>query len=680
MNPRRAAQLAAFREGVIERTSRMGVWWIQAESGVSSDATSEILRDLHTLKGEAAILGFSHASELIHVLEAAIERKAEGSGDAVLQAFDLIAAIVQQAPDAPPPASLAALVEQLGAHEASLAEAPSAGPAEPPSASAPEAPSPATPDPAAAPRKVALRIGAGQLDRIRDAIGDLLSLRIRLGHLAEELRAMRHEGGAANLDAKLKRAEAQLRNDALVLNSHVSGLEDAVRELRLVPVGTVLERYPRIIRDLGRDLDKPVRAVLEGESAMVDREVIEALDQALVHLVRNAVDHGIEEPAKREAAGKPEQGTIQIAAKVSASRLELTISDDGGGIDAAAVRRVAIERGLVEPRVEATDERVLQWIMMPGFSTREKATHVSGRGVGLDAVHATVQSLGGTLHVTSHPGQGTAFHLSVPINTAITSVLMFHVGEARYALPTGSIEDIVDASQYPVEDSLSGPVILYRGENVPVVSLAEVVGRASRWNQRGRYVIVRTGLGLLACADSGGHEHRDAVMRPVGSLLSSQTIATSAIVLEDGEVALVLNPARLGGKQRELTTQPAASTTVLVVDDSPIVRDLISEALRSHGMLVLEAGDGVEALDQIDNHPEIALVVSDVDMPRMNGLELIRAIRARDGKRLPIVMVSTRGSDEDKRRAASLGADAYLVKSDLTHDSLWTLIERFVSA
>jgi chemotaxis protein histidine kinase CheA/ActR/RegA family two-component response regulator len=672
MNPRRAAQLAAFREGVIERTSRMGVWWIQAESGVASEATTEILRDLHTLKGEAGILGFAHASELIHTLEAAIGRKAEGIGDAVLQAFDVIAEIVQQAPDAPAPASLAALVAQLGG-------APEASPAEAPPPPQPDAPAAA--DPAIAPRKAAaLRIGASQLDRMRDAIGDLLSLRIRLGHLAEEIRGMRQEASIGNIDAKLKRAEAQLRNDALVLNSLVSGLEDTVRELRLVPVGSVLERYPRIIRDLGRDLGKPVRAVLEGESAVMDREVLEALDQALVHLVRNAVDHGIEDTAARIAAGKPEQGTIRIVAKVSASRLELTISDDGGGIDAAAVRRVAVERGLVDPRVEATDDRVLQWIMMPGFTTREKATHVSGRGVGLDAVHATVQSLGGTLHITSYRGRGTAFHLSVPINTAITSVLMFHVGEARYALPTGSIEDVVDVSLHAVEDSLSGPVILYRGENLPVISLADVVGRTSRWNQRRRFIIVRTGLGLIACADSGEHEHREAVMRPVGNLLSSQTIATSAILLEDGEVALVLNPARLGSKQRDVRTQQTTTTTVLVVDDSPIVRDLVSEALRSHGMLVIEAGDGVEALEKLEAHPEIALVVSDVEMPRMTGLELIRAIRARDGKRLPAVMVSTRGSDEDKRLAASIGADAYLVKSDLTHDSLWTLIERFVTA
>jgi chemotaxis protein histidine kinase CheA len=668
MNPRRAAQLAAFRESVAERLSRMGVWWIQAESGVAADATTELLRDLHTLKGEAAILGFTPASDLIHALEAAIVHNADGIGDAVLQALDVIGAIIQQAPDAAPPSALARLIADLGGTEAAPQPPPPTDPA----------PAPAAPA-EAAPRKVGHRIGAVQLDRMRDAIGDLLSLRIRLAHLAEDIRGMRQDG-AGTLDAKLKRSEAQLRNDALVLNSLVGALEDTVRELRLVPVGSVLERYPRIIRDLGRDLDKPVRAVLEGETAEMDRELLEALDQALLHLVRNAVDHGIEPTSARVANGKPAQGTIQIAAKVGASRLELTISDDGGGIDVAAVRRVAIERGLVEPNVEATDERVLQWIMMPGFTTRATATQVSGRGVGLDAVHATVQSLGGSLRISSERGRGTTFHLSVPITTAITSVLLFYVGEAHYALPTGSVEDIVDVDQYPVEDSLGGPIISYRGQDLPVVSLAGVVGRTSRWNQRRRFVIVRTGLGLIACSDSGSHEHREAVMRPVGSLLSSQTIATSAIVLEDGEVALVLNPARLSGQHREVHAAAQAITTVLVVDDSPIVRDLVSEVLRSHGLLVIEAGDGMEALEKLEAHPEIALVVSDVEMPRMTGHELIRAIRARDGKRLPAVMVSTRGSDEDKRIAASIGADAYLVKSDLTHDSLWTLIERFVSA
>jgi chemotaxis protein histidine kinase CheA len=398
--------------------------------------------------------------------------------------------------------------------------------------------------------------------------------------------------------------------------------------------------------------------------------------------VRNAVDHGIEPPAARDKQGKPEHGTIRIAAKVATSRLQLTIDDDGGGIDVGAVRRVALERGLVDPRVEANDEHAMQWILLPGFTTRETATHVSGRGVGLDAVHATVQSLGGSLSVSSKRGHGTTFHLSVPINTAITSVLLFRVGDARFALPSGSVEDVTDADAYEQQDSLSGPVISYRGQDLPVVSLPGLLDRTDRRNQHRRLVIVRTGLGLIACSGSYDHEHREAVLRPVGSLLSSQTIATSAIVLEDGGVALVLNPARLrGGSQH--AAEPASrqsTTTVLVTDDSPIVRDLVSEVLRSHGLHVIEASDGVEALEQLELHPEIALLVTDVEMPRMNGLELIRRVRAGQRRRLPAVVVSTRGSDEDKRLAASIGADAYLVKNDLTHDNLWTLIERFVGS
>jgi chemotaxis protein histidine kinase CheA/CheY-like chemotaxis protein len=673
MSSRRAAQLAAFRDGVAERISRIGVWWIQAETGVAPPAaTAEILRDLHTLKGEAAILGFTGVPELIHALEAAIQRNASGIGDAVLRAVDMIGVMIQGAPGAPPPGEHAALLAQLG-------EKPAPAAREPVDESRGTGPL-AVADAAPATRKAAVRVAAAQLDRMRDAIGDLLSLRIRLAHLAEELRMLRDEDEPGSRDAKLKRSEAQLRDDALILKGLTDALDGTVRELRLVPVGSVLERYPRVVRDLARDLGKAARVELEGESAVIDREVIEPLDQALLHLVRNSVDHGIEAPAIRKEHGKPEHGKIRISAKIAASRLQLVIADDGGGIDLTAVRRVAVERGLVDARAEASDDQALQWIMLPGFTTRATATQVSGRGVGLDAVHATVQALGGSVRVASERGRGTSFHLSVPINTAITSVLMFHVGEARYALPAGSVEAIVDAHQYKLEDGLSGPVIAYRDVDIPVVSLPDLLARRTWSADRRRLVIVRTGFGLIACAGGRDHEHRDAVMRPVGSLLSSQTIATSAIVLENGEIALVLNPARLYGRQQARPERAApASTTVLVTDDSPIVRDLICEVLRSHGMIVVEAGDGVEALEQLERHPEVALLVTDVEMPRMNGLDLIRRIRAGQGRRLPAVVVSTRGSDEDKRLAASIGADAYLVKSDLTHDSLWTLIERFVS-
>jgi chemotaxis protein histidine kinase CheA len=663
MDARRAAQLATFRNAVTERLSRLGVTWIQIESGVASPAArGEMLRELHTMKGEAAILGFTAATAMLHVLEAAIQRGAPEIGDAVLAALDALATLVMGDPNADTSASVEALITQLSStNGAERASEPAA-----------------TGNIPTLPRKTGVRIEASQLDRMRHAIGDLLSLRIRMRQLAEDLRTSRASG---SLEAQVKRSEAQLKDDALVLTTLVGALDDTVRELRLVPVGSILERYPRIARDLGRELGKSVRVELEGEAAGVDRDVIEALDGALLHLVRNAVDHGIETADVRRARGKPEVGTIRITATVSASQLHLTITDDGGGIDVDAVRRVAVERGLVDARVDATDERALHWIMMPGFSTRGTATQVSGRGVGLDAAHASAQALGGSLTVTTQRGRGTTFELTAPIDTALTTVLLFYVGDARYAFPAGSVEDVVDAAAYRIEDSLGGPVIAYRGNDLPIVPLGEALDRTSSRIDRPRFVVVHTGLGSIACAGSHGHEHREAVLRPVGSLLSAQTIATAAIVLEDGEVALMLNPARLRTALEQVHAAPAQVTaaTVLVVDDSPIIRDLVAEVLRSHGLLVVEAADGVEALALLRERSDITLVVTDVEMPRMDGLELIRQIRAERGRRLPAVVVSARGSDDDKKRASSIGADAYLVKTDLTHDSLWDLIGRFVS-
>jgi len=668
MTPRRAAQIAAFREAAADRLSVVGVWWIQVESNVAAPTTvAEILRELHTLKGETAILGFLGAPELIHALEAAVTEQEDGIGEVVLQALDMLSAIVMAEPGTPVPPEVPSLVARLGGDQGDPITLTQNTPIEPVTEKV-------------AARRVGLRVEAAKLDRMRDAIGDLMSLRIRLATLADELRAIRQDAGRSVLDSRLKRAEAQVRDDSDALTALASTLEETVRDLRLVPVGSMLERYPRIARDLGRDLSKNVRLVVEEESAVVDRDVIEGLDQAMVHIIRNAVDHGIEEPAVRKSRGKPELGTIKIVARVAAAQLHVTIADDGGGIDSAAVRRVAIERGLVDARADASDDKVLQWILLPGFTTRATATQVSGRGVGLDAVHATVQALGGSLTIASERHRGTTFQLSVPINTAITSVLLFRVGDGRYALPTNSVEDIIDGEAHRVEDSFTGPVVSFRGADLPVVSLPDLLGRPGVRAQRRRLVIVRSGFGLIACTGSAEHEHREAVLRPAGSLLSSQSATTAAIVLEDGAVALVLNPARLRreGAAHDAVA-PVATVTVLIVDDSPIVHDLVSEVLRSHGVIVIRAGDGLEALDKLDEHPEVGLVVTDVEMPRMDGLQLLRRLRALPGRRIPAVVVSTRGRDEDKQLAASLGADAYLVKSDLTHDSLWTLIERFVA-
>lgn len=680
MEERRAQRIATFRVAVVDRLSRLGVSWIQLESGVAADdGVAEMLRELHALKGEAAVLGFRSATDLVHVLEAAVQRGPGTHDDAVLQAFDVLVEMFQADPAAAAPAGLAALVEQLGG---------SAGPAEQPTAREPtiepvadetSASTSAAAEPAhrGARRDVGMRIGARQLDRMRDAIGDLFTLRIRLTQLADQLRDAQNGG---SVEVNLKRSEAQLRDDALVLATLLGSLEENVRELRMVPLGVVLERFPRIARDLGRELGKSVRVTLQGESSEVDRDVIEVVESSLLHLVRNAIDHGIEPADQRTAHGKPGHGTLRISASVAGRLLQVTVADDGDGIDVAAVRRAAAKRGLADATTEVTDERALQWIMLPGFTTRDQATQISGRGVGLDAVHAGVQALGGSLSVASVRGRGTTFQLSIPISTAITTVLLFKVGSGRFALPIGSVEDVVSAHEFEFDDALAGPVIVYRGANVPVLDLARTLDKVGTFTDRPRLMLVRTGLGLVACSGSQGHEHRDVVLRPAGSLLSAQQAVTAAIALEGGEVALVLNPARLHADLGRSKRAPAheRARTVLVVDDSPIIRDIESEVLRSHGLIVIEASDGLEALENLDTHPEIELVITDVEMPRMNGLELVTHLRARPGRRIPAVVVSTRGTDADKLAATSIGADAYLVKTDLSHDSLWSLIGRYL--
>jgi CheY-like chemotaxis protein len=277
---------------------------------------------------------------------------------------------------------------------------------------------------------------------------------------------------------------------------------------------------------------------------------------------------------------------------------------------------------------------------------------------------------------------------------AISAVVLFRVGASHYAIPASAVESIVEASRDRVVDSVDGRAFRHGERVVPLLALDDLLGetlteRRNQDGRDGRILIVRSGADRVALTGSQGHLGREVVLKPTGRFFERQRLLTAAVHLEDGALALVLKPAELvlAGRRGNRSVQaapPAAvprtgfGRTVLVVDDSPVVRDLIGDALRAHGIRVIEAGDGEEALGQIDLHPHIDLVVTDFEMPRLDGIGFIRALRAREGRRIPAVVVSMRGSDSDKRSALEVGADAYLVKSDFSHAGLWTMIARFL--
>jgi len=756
---KKAARLARFRGVAEERLVRLNLAWIRYEENQDAAVLAEILRELHSLKGESALMGFGPASEVVHAVEDLLQAARAGRldlqgasgeevGDLLLDGLDLVSELIQRgSPNTPSPEAdaFAARVRATPALAAGGQSKPptkpqGSAPPKPPSPPRPAAPSRPVPAPGAgaqptppgagappeppragAPasggrnedaavvvgggggahsptREAAVRVTSAKLDRMRDAVGELILARMRLAASASELQTARARAnllrgsivgrGVEELGTivdLLSAIETRLRADDFRMSQLIDELETTTRELRMVPIRSLFERYPRAVRSLARELGKKVRLRTEGEDIEADRVVLDRLAEPLLHLVRNAVDHGVEPADERRRAGKPEEGTITLRAEVRGRTLDVVVTDDGQGIDLDRVRARAVDLGLTRSSEARTmgDEDVLTFLFSAGMSTRSQVTNVSGRGIGLDVVMANIDAIGGTVGLQTRPGAGTTFRLSVPLSVAVSPVLLFRVGAGRYALPARTIEGVLDPRHYPEVEAPQGRAIHYEGKLVPLLDLRPYLGEEAPVEGHERLLIMSSGGGAVALAGTHDHSEREAVMKSVGTLFDHDPIVRSVVPLEDGSLALVLKTGELlaaatGATRRHERAERAGGKTVLVVDDSPVIRDLVAEALRSHGLHVVEAGDGQEALDRLSQGLKVELVVTDIEMPRLDGIGFIRALRALPGPRIPAVVVSMRGSDEDRRRAVDVGADAYLVKTDFSHRGLWALIARFL--
>ncbi|HYQ18829.1 MAG TPA: response regulator, partial [Polyangiaceae bacterium] len=413
----------------------------------------------------------------------------------------------------------------------------------------------------------------------------------------------------------------------------------------------------------------------------LERDVADQLWDSLLHLVQNSIDHGLEGPAER--ASKPPVATLRLSAESIGPSVVLRVEDDGRGIDAEQVRRVAVERGVLsaEAARELDDVRTHELLFEHGFSTRDVASRTSGRGVGLDVVRRRVESLGGNVSIESTLGLGTRFTLAVPFAITKEKLLIVELSGAPYGFPARVVRAVLGAEAIPTAGQDS--VVRHDGETLPFRSLCDALSLPQ--GDRQSFVLVLELSGKRFAASVGRIVgERELIRRPAEKLLHQTGIGASA-VLEDGRIVLLpeLNyvqralRARGGQLVPGSLEQERRRQRVLVADDSPVVRELVSEILVGAGLLVEQAVDGAAALESIlQSEPD--LVVSDVEMPRMTGFDLLAEIRKRS-QRLPVVMLSTRGSVEDRKRATRLGANAYLVKTEFHSDSLLEVVRRFVN-
>ncbi|MGE8414795.1 MAG: Hpt domain-containing protein [Pseudomonas sp.] len=459
-------------------------------------------------------------------------------------------------------------------------------------------------------------------------------------------------------------------------------LQEGLMRTRMVPFERMVPRLRRIVRQVAEELGKDVEFVVGNAEGEMDRNVLERMVAPLEHMLRNAVDHGLESAEARRAAGKPAQGQITLDLSREGGDIVFDMRDDGAGVPLEAVRRKAIKRGLLDPLAQLSDREVLQFIMQPGFSTAEKITQISGRGVGMDVVHEEVRQLGGSMSIDSVAGQGVHFRIRLPFTVSVNRALMVQCGDEQYAIPLNTVEGIVRVMPGELDAyyQLDPPRYQYAGQCYELCYLGELLNTVQRPKLLGQVLalpvlLVQCNEQRIAVQVDATFGTREIVVKSLGPQFAAVQGLSGATILGDGRVVLILDllahirarqdqppQPRASGAEASGEAQPPRPMLVLVVDDSVTVRKVTSRLLERHGMNVLTAKDGVDAMMLLAEHtPDLMLL--DIEMPRMDGFEV--AIQVRNDPRLqhlPIIMITSRTGQKHRDRAMAIGVNDYLGK------------------
>ena len=710
-----------------------------------ADQLESCMRAAHSLKGAARIVGVDAGVSVAHVMEDCLVSAQEGRLllrpehiDALLQGTDLLMRIATPN-NAPAPEDIEAYVALMGVLLDPAAEAavPVSAPAaplmaelqlEPPLAWL-EEPAPVVEPLPEAPKKTrrttengerVLRVTAERLNSLLDLSSKSLVETLRLKpHLAtmQRLKRMQNNGLRAleNLNVHLKEhalsleaqealedarrllaesqqllveKNAELDEFVWQASQRAQVLYDTALACRMRPFADVLNGQVRMVRDLGRSLGKQVRLEIEGEKTQVDRDVLEKLEAPLTHLLRNAVDHGIETPEQRLLAGKPAEGLIRLRASHQAGLLVLELSDDGNGVDLEKVRSSIIERQLstAQTAAQLSEEELLTFLFLPGFSLRDTVTEVSGRGVGLDAVQHMVRQLRGAVGLEQTAGEGSRFHLEVPLTLSVVRSLVVEVGGEAYAFPLAHIERMCDLEAADIVQVEGRQHFWYEGRHVGLVAASQLLQRPVNQGHQPtlKVVVIRERDTIYGVAVERFIGERTLVVLPLDERLGKVQDISAGALLDDGSVVLIvdvedmlrsvdklLNTGRLEriARQGDQAVE-VARKRILVVDDSLTVRELQRKLLLNRGYDVAVAVDGMDGWNALRSE-DFDLLITDIDMPRMDGIELVTLLR-RDNRlqSLPVMVVSYKDREEDRRRGLDAGADYYLAKASFHDDAL----------
>ena len=555
--------------------------------------------------------------------------------------------------------------------------------------SAKSTPSPQTPKPAAAKPKAGakkedggapatnveqtVRVDVRRLDHLMNLIGELVLGKNRLIKIYSDVEE-RYDG---------EKFLEELNQVVSSISSITTDLQLAVMKTRMQPVGKVFNKFPRMVRDLSRELNKNIDLVITGEETEVDKSIVEEIGDPLVHIIRNSCDHGVESPEERQALGKPAMGTVQLKAYNEGNHIVIEVTDDGKGLDAQMLKRKAIEKGLISEREadSMSDKEVFGIIFKPGFSTAKSITNVSGRGVGMDVVKTNIEKLSGIIEIESEKGVGTTQKLKIPLTLAIMQALLVGVQEEYYAIPLSSVIETVRISQDEIYTVDGKSVLRSRDEVLSLVRLADIFKVDSVLEAMNEVYVVIIGLadqkiGVIVDYLVGQEE---VVIKSLGYYLKGIEGITGATVRGDGKITLIVDVAGMMNMAKsmkvninkmldEVESQKVKNSpsdyTVLAIDDSSTDRAIMKKCLKTLGVTVLEASNGLEALDIVKNgDKQLDAVLVDIEMPKMDGYTFASEVRKYNKFRnLPLIAVTSRNSKTDRMRGVESGMTEYITK------------------
>ena len=656
---------------------------------------NKIFRGAHTMKGSSSFLGFNKLAELTHHAEDILNKLRKGEMvvtreimDTLLEFVDKTKQIISDIENGTDSTDCSSVINDLklaseGKLTSKTKNTSAAQPAQAPQAAQPAA----APAPQAAPKQEAakpthqatqveqtIRVDVSRLDSLVNLVGELVLSRNMLSQIAGEL-------------------ENKFENEYLVeqllvatnsIGMNTTELQLAIMKTRMIAIGKVFNKFPRVVRDIARDTGKEIELIISGEETELDKQVIESIGDPLLHMIRNSCDHGVETPEVRLAKGKPRMGTVNLSAYHEGNHVVIEIKDDGAGMDPDKLKRKAIEKGVitVDEANSMDDKQAFSLIFKPGFSTAEKITNISGRGVGMDVVRTNIEKLNGIITIDSKIDEGSTFYLKLPLTLAIIQALLVEVAGETFAIPLASVVETVRITNEEIHSFEGREVLKLRDRVLSLIRLDEAFA-LDELEQDEIYVVVvalaEKQLGFIVDKLIGQEE---IVIKSLGDYLGGNPGIAGATITGDGRVRLILdvagvievaqnmprrirNTKKLSSNKRS-TVQAAAKKTnavkILVCDDSSTDRKITKKILESQDWIeTVEAPSAKDALNILERDNSVDLIISDIMMPDMDGFRLARSIREK-GYDIPIIAISARMEPADRKKMNASGMNAFIQK------------------